>query len=155
VFPLGPYFFDAGKRLVKTPKLYFNDTGTAAHLSGLDTWTMIEKHAAAGPMLETWVAAELCKILPLIDHRLNLYFWRTQDGQEVDFLIERGDRLVAIEVKWASRLKDADVRGLDRCAENLKSKLHFSMVLYPGNEVAPLSASSVVLPMSIFMKITS
>ena len=154
VFLLRPYFSHAGKRLVKTPKLYFNDTGMAAHLSGLDTWAMIEKHAATGPMLETWVASELCKILPLLDHRFRLYFWRTQEGQEVDFLIERGDQLVAIEVKWTGRLKEADVRGLARCAENLKDKLRFSVVLYSGNEVVPLSAKSVALPLSIFFGVT-
>jgi hypothetical protein len=153
VFLLRPYFTHAGKRLVKTPKLYFNDTGMAIHFSGLDDWTTIEKLGASGPMLETWVACELCKILPILDHRFRLYFWRTQAGHEVDFLIERGDRLVAIEVKWASRLQEADARGLARCAEELKDKLRFSVVLYSGTETIPLSAKSVAIPLSIFFDV--
>lgn len=55
-------------------------------------------------MVETWVANELCKILPLLDHRFRLYFWRTHTGWEVDFLVERGEKLVALEVKWSHRI---------------------------------------------------
>jgi hypothetical protein len=56
----------AGKRLVKTPKLYFSESGMAVHFSGLDDWMTIEKQGFSGPMLESWVACELCKILPLL-----------------------------------------------------------------------------------------
>jgi hypothetical protein len=65
-------------------------------------------------------------------------------------MIERGGQLVAIEVKWVNRLKEADVQSLARCAENLKGKLRFSVVLYSGNDVVPLSVKSVALPLSIF-----
>jgi hypothetical protein len=153
IFLLRPYFTHAGKRLVKTPKIYFNDTGMAAHFIGADSWTALENQGNAGPMAETWVASELTKLLPLIDHRARLYFWRTQTGQEVDFLIERGGKLVAIEVKWAHRIENSVIRNLERCAQDLKDRLSFSVILYGGREIVPLSAKMVALPFPVFFGI--
>jgi len=50
--------------------------------------------------------------MPVLDHRFRLYFWRTQGGQEVDFLIERAGKLVAIEVKWSQQINESDIRNL-------------------------------------------
>ena len=153
IFQLQPYFVHGGKRLVKTPKIYFNDTGMACYLTGVDDWTVLENQGNAGPMVETWMAAELIKLMPLSDYRLRLYFWRTQTGQEVDFLVERGKDLVAIEVKWARRIEESDIRNLERCAEDLKDRLRFSVVLYGGTEIVPLSPKIVALPFPVFFGI--
>ena len=69
-------------------------------------------------------------------------------------MIERGEQLVAIVVKGAGLLKEADNRGLARCAENLTDKLRFSVVLYSGKEVVSLSAKRVALPLWIFFGVT-
>lgn len=153
IFLLQPYFTHVGKRLVKTPKIYFNDTGVASHFVGADDWSALENQGNAGPMVETWVASELMKLLPLLDYQLRPYFWRTQTGHEVDFLIERGRKLVAIEVKWGHRIEESDIRNLKRCAEDLKDRLHFSIVLYGGREIVPLSSKIVALPFSVFFGI--
>jgi len=65
IFLLRPYFTHAGKRLVKTPKIYFSDTGMASHLTGADDWPLLDKQGNAGPMVETWIASELLKLIPL------------------------------------------------------------------------------------------
>ena len=153
IFLLRPYFTHVGKRLVKTPKIYFNDTGMASHLAGADDWTALEKQANTGPMVETWIACELIKLLPFLDRRSGLYFWRTQAGQEVDFLIEQGGRLVAIEVKWAHRIEESEIRNLERCAGDLKDKLRFSVILYGGTEIVPFSPRIVALPFPVFFGI--
>jgi predicted AAA+ superfamily ATPase len=145
-----PYFTHLGKRLVKTPKLYFNDTGMAAHLMGINEWKALENQGHAGPMVETWVACELLKLMPILDHRFRLYFWRTQTGQEVDFLIERAGKLVAIEVKWGHRVDESDVKNLNRLAEDLKEKLLFSIILYSGVESVPFGPKMVAMPFPIF-----
>jgi len=145
-----PYFTHLGKRLVKTPKLYFNDTGMAAHLMGLNEWKALEGQGHAGPMVETWVACELLKLMPVLDHQFRLYFWRTQTGQEVDFLIERAGKLVAIEVKWGHRVDESDIKNLNRLAEDLKGRLLFSVILYSGVEGVPLSPKTVAMPFPIF-----
>lgn len=153
IFLLRPYFTRIGKRLVKTPKIYFCDTGMASHLMGVDDWSGLENQGNAGPLVETWVASELLKLIPISDQRLQLYFWRTQSGQEVDFLVERKGKLVAIEVKWAHRIDESDITNLKRCAEDLKEKLHFSIILYSGTEIVPFTPQIVAIPFPIFFGI--
>jgi predicted AAA+ superfamily ATPase len=155
IFLLRPYFTYAGKRLVKTPKLYFADTGMASHLRGVDDWTAVENQGGAGAIVETWIASELLKLMPVLDHRFKLYFWRTQTGQEVDFLIERGERLVAIEVKWAYRIGERDIANLKSCAQHLKERLSFSVILYRGTEIVPLDPEIVAIPFPLFFGIGS
>jgi predicted AAA+ superfamily ATPase len=145
-----PYFSHLGKRLVKTPKLYFNDTGMAIHLMGINDWKTLENQGHAGPMVETWVACELLKLMPVLDYQFRLYFWRTQTGQEVDFLIEKAGKVVAIEVKWGRQINEPDIRNLNRLAEDLKQRLLFSIILYSGVEAVPLGPKTVALPFPVF-----
>jgi predicted AAA+ superfamily ATPase len=153
VFYLRPYYTHVGKRLVKTPKLYFSDTGMASYLLGAHDWPALENQGQAGFFVETWVASELLKLMPLADHRLKLYFWRTQAGQEVDFMIERGKEIVALEVKWGRRIEEGDIRNMRRCAEELKDRLHLSVFLYGGSEVLALTENMVAIPFPTFFGI--
>ena len=96
---LPPYHRNLGKRLTKTPKLYFLDTGFAAWLAGVRDARELVSGGLRGPLFETFVVSEFIK------HKRNhlrpeeLYFWRDSVGHEIDLLIERGDRLVAVECK--------------------------------------------------------
>jgi predicted AAA+ superfamily ATPase len=153
IFLLRPYFTHIGKRLVKTPKIYFSDTGMALHLMGVDQWSVLENQGNAGPIVETWAASELLKLMPISDHRFQLYFWQTQSGQEVDFLIERVGKLIAIEVKWAHSISESDLSNLKSCAEDLKGKLHFSVILYSGTEIVPFTPQIVAIPFPVFFGI--
>ncbi|MCJ7610644.1 MAG: ATP-binding protein [Candidatus Aminicenantes bacterium] len=153
VFFVRPYYANIGNRLAKTPKIYFQDTGMAAYLAGFDDWGAVERQAAAGAMAETWTAGELRKLIGVTDSRIQLYFWRTHAGQEVDLLMERAGRLVAIEVKWGNRIDDAAVRNLERCAIDLKGALGLSIVLYGGKEVVALGPRILAVPFAIFFGI--
>jgi predicted AAA+ superfamily ATPase len=153
VFLLRPYFANIGKRLVKTPKVYLSDTGMASYLRGTDVWSLLEHQGQVGAMVETWVASELLKLISISGHRLQLYFWRTQTGHEVDFLLESGRKLVGIEVKWGQRVDDPTVSNLKRCAEDLKGNLHLSLVLYGGTEIVPFTTKIVAIPFSHFFGI--
>ncbi len=155
IFLLRPYFTHLGKRLIRTPKIYFSDTGMASYLMGADDWSVLEKQGNSGAMVETWVASELLKLLPISNHGFQLYFWRTQAGQEVDFLIERGRKLVAIEVKWSHRIDESHITNLKRCAEDLKDRLHFSVILYRGTEIVPFTPKIVAIPFPVFFGIES
>jgi len=155
IFLLRPYFTHLGKRLLKTPKIYFGDTGMALHLMGIDEWGVLEKQGHAGPIVETWVASEILKLISVTDHRFQLYFWRTQTGREVDFLIERGGKLLAIEVKWSHRIDESDITSLKQCAEDLKDKLLFSVIIYSGTEIVPISPKMIALPFPVFFGIAT
>jgi predicted AAA+ superfamily ATPase len=153
VFLLHPYFANIGKRMVKTPKLFFTDTGMACYLRGADEWSVLEQQGQAGALVETWVAMELLKTMSALDHRFQLFFWRTHVGQEVDFILEKGPKLVAIEVKWGQRIYDSDVLNLKRCSEDLKDRLHFSIILYGGTEIVPFTSRIVGVPFPAFFGI--
>jgi hypothetical protein len=94
-----PYHRNFGKRQVKTPKLYFLDTGLLCHLLRIADPADLQVHAARGAVFETWVVAETLK------HRYNrglpadLYFWRDNHGLEVDLVFEHQGRLHAVECK--------------------------------------------------------
>jgi predicted AAA+ superfamily ATPase len=150
VFLLTPYYANIGKRLVKTPKVFMNDTGMACYLRGVHDWSALEHQGQVGAMVETWAAAEILKLMAVTDYRFHLYFWRTHAGHEVDFLLELGGRLVAIEVKWSSKVGESALSSLERCHDDLKGKLLRSVVLYGGTEVVALTPKITAVPYSVF-----
>ncbi|WP_236861626.1 ATP-binding protein [Candidatus Magnetominusculus xianensis] len=97
---LEPYHRSLGKRLVKSPKLYFLDTGLAAHLMGLYSWDEIANTPMAGALWETYAFSQIQRYL--FSQGLTnppLYYWRTREGREIDFIIEKGGQFIAIEAK--------------------------------------------------------
>ena len=107
-----PYFAHVGKRLVKTPKVYFTDTGTLCYLAGLRD----AEHAAAGPMggaiMETAVLSEILKTLVHQGKEPQVHFWRTSAGSEVDFVVDTGEKLIPIEVKLSATPRAAMASGI-------------------------------------------
>ncbi|MDO9028417.1 MAG: ATP-binding protein, partial [Candidatus Roizmanbacteria bacterium] len=122
IFFVRPYYANIGKRLIKMPKVYLGDTGMACHLSAAEDWETLERQGRTGNMVETWAASELRKIISIGDMRYQLYYWRTYAGREVDFLLEHGERVAAIEVKWTQNLGESDLSGLKDCARDLKDR---------------------------------
>ncbi|MBI5233818.1 MAG: DUF4143 domain-containing protein, partial [Deltaproteobacteria bacterium] len=97
---LEPYHRNLGKRLVKSPKLYFLDTGLAANLMGLYSWQDIANSPMAGALWETYAFSQIQRhLLSQGTNNPPLYYWRTKDGREVDFIIEKGGQFIAIEAK--------------------------------------------------------
>lgn len=96
---LQPHHKNFNKRLIKSPKLYFYDTGLAAWLLNIQTPEQLAIHPARGQLFETWVISELIKYRYHQALASNLYFWRDHKGHEVDVLIERADKLLPIEIK--------------------------------------------------------
>ena len=150
IFLLRPYFANIGKRLVKTPKVYFGDTGMACHLTASDDFSILERQGRSGALVETWVANELRKLISLSATAPHLYYWRTHAGQEVDFLLEKGERIVAVEVKWTQRIEKTSIANLKRCASDLGKKIVFSMVLYTGTDLIALDTHTVAIPFGLF-----
>jgi len=100
VYLLPPYSSNFTKRIVKTPKVYFLDTGLACFLAGIDTPEVLEASYLSGAMLETYA---LCEILKGFWHNgkdtRNLYFYRDSNKKEIDFILEKNMTLYPIEVK--------------------------------------------------------
>jgi predicted AAA+ superfamily ATPase len=99
---LPPYHRNFGKRLVKTPKLYFLDVGLMTWLLGIRDAASLETHAARGALFETWVVSELLKQRFNAGQPADLHFWRDSTGREVDVVFETPTGLHAVEIKSGS-----------------------------------------------------
>jgi hypothetical protein len=114
---LPPHHRTFSKRLVKSPKLYFVDPGLAASLIGIEEARQVATHPLRGPLFETLIFAELLKGRAHAGRRPHLTFWRDNHGREVDFLIEAGGRLHAVEAKSAATVVPASLKALRDFAE--------------------------------------
>lgn len=102
VMQLQPYHTNFGKRLTKTPKLYFLDVGLMAWLLGLRDAQTLATHGARGALFETWVVSELVKQRLNSGQRAELFFWRDNTGHEVDVVYETPQGLQGMEIKSGS-----------------------------------------------------
>ncbi len=114
---LQPHFRNFNKRLTKTPKLYFYDTGLAAWLLGIQNPEQLATHPLRGELFETWAIGELIKARFNRALTSNLYFWRARSGLEVDALIERGNTLVPVEVKSGQTVVPDFLKRLEQWLE--------------------------------------
>ncbi len=116
VYLLEPYHRSLGKRLTKSPKIYFCDTGLAAYLIGLRTWEDIIRSPLCGALWETYVFNQILRFFTAKSMSSPIWFWQTQSGQEVDFLIEKGGQFIAFEAKFKSTPVKSDLTGLKALA---------------------------------------
>lgn len=99
IFRIQPHFRNFSKRLIKTPKLYFIDSGLLCTLLEIENPTQLITHAQRGAIFEGWVISELLKSRLHQDLRQNLFFWRDHKGLEVDVVLEKEGKLIPIEIK--------------------------------------------------------
>jgi len=111
VFLLQPYHRNFGKRLVKTPKLYFTDTGLAAWLVGIRDPELLALHPMRGTLFETWVVSEFRKFRLNRGLAPDLYFWRDNNGLEADLVFETDRGLQCIEIKSSQTVTPDLVRA--------------------------------------------
>ncbi len=146
---LRPYFANVGKRLVKTPKVYFTDVGTLCHLAGLKD----PEHAASGPMggaiMETAVLSEIVKTLTHRGIDPQIYFWRTVAGTEVDIIVETGGKLIPIEVKLSATPRPAMASAVQTFRRDLGDKAMPGYVVHPGDITLPLGTGVTALPFAV------
>ena len=131
VFFLQPHYQNFSKRLVKTPKLYFYDTGLACSLLGIKQPEDLNVHWARGALFENMVIADMMKNYFNRGETSPLYFWRDNTGNEIDCLIEQGDLIKSIEIKSAATVSSDFFKGLNFYKSlNEKTK---SYLVYGGN----------------------
>ncbi|MDM8007821.1 MAG: ATP-binding protein [Phycisphaerae bacterium] len=99
VFLLRPYHRNFNKRIIKSPKLYFVDTGLLCYLLRIRNPEELSFHAGRGPVFETWVVSEVLKLFHNRGQVPDVYFWRDSNGREVDLLIDLPGNLMVVEVK--------------------------------------------------------
>lgn len=112
IFQLQPWYNNMNKRIVKSPKLYFYDTGLLCFLLGIKTETVLQKHTAYGAIFENWILSEIRKNIFNNAQNEGMYYFRDSAGNEIDLILERENESIAIEIKSSKKIDDGMMRGL-------------------------------------------
>lgn len=141
-----PYFENMGKRLVKTPKVYFTDTGTLCYLTSLKD----PQHAADGPLggaiFENVVVTEIFKRLLHRGDTPQVYFWRTTYGVEVDIIIQSAGKIIPVEVKKTGTPHPKMARGIKILFGDFGDRIQNGFVIHGGDIRLPLAPRITALP---------
>ncbi|MCI0433199.1 MAG: ATP-binding protein [Gemmatimonadetes bacterium] len=137
---LSAYAVNRTKRLMKSPKVYWSDTGLALHLAG-----DIEPN---GRHLENLIVMDLLAWASLVTGPVSVLHWRTQKGLEVDLVVETPQRLLPVEVKAARRVSVSDARHLEQFLDDYADLADAGLLLYTGDETFWLTRRVLVVPWS-------
>jgi hypothetical protein len=133
-----PFYENFGKRLVKSPKLYLVDPGLACHILGLDTLRALERSPFLGPVWEGFVASEIVKQQVNAGKRREIYWFRDQQGLEVDFVIpETAARILLVEAKATRTPRPDDAEPILRLGRAMGGRVFRGLVVHRGTEGQP------------------
>jgi predicted AAA+ superfamily ATPase len=144
VYILKPYYNNLAKRLIKTPKIYFLDTGLASYLVGWDNPQVLQNGTMSGAIFETFVIGEIIKSWTNthgVTPNMNFFYLRDKDGNEIDLLIKRGDVLYPVEIKKHINCDKGDIaafRQLDRIPDIIRGE---GCVVCMADDVFPITST--------------
>lgn len=149
VATLQPWYTNALKRIVRTPKLHFLDTGLLAAVRGLNFRRVKADRGEFGAVLESFVFAEVLKLMTATDLELTPYHFRDGQMNEVDIVLERDDGMIAgIEVKASATVRSGDFAGLRVLAEACKERFACGVVLHDSADMVPFGERLAAAPVS-------
>ncbi|MBT7409402.1 MAG: DUF4143 domain-containing protein, partial [Methylococcales bacterium] len=132
VFKLEPYFENFGKRVIKSPKIYFTDTGLLCYLLGIENIKQLQRDPLIGNIFENLVVTEALKARLNQGMNPNLFYFRTTKGTEIDLIYKRGKDLIPIEIKSSMTFHQGFVKGIN----NFKAMTDLAIngyVIYAGD----------------------
>lgn len=142
IFVLPPYFENIGKRLVKSPKLYFSDTGLLCRLMNFQTPEEVAGHYNAGAIFETFVVMEIIKSWIHNGRKPDFYFYRDSEQNEIDLLIHYQGKYFPIEIKTTTAPKSSMLKGI-RSFRKIKPDCGTAALISLAQETVPLDANTV------------
>jgi predicted AAA+ superfamily ATPase len=148
VVELQPWFENIGKRVVKSPKLYFADVGLAAFLLGIHTAEQASRDPLRGNLYENLIVADVLKRFCNVGRRPELFFYRDTHGNEVDLLIRQGRQLTPVEIKSANTFSVDFLKGIRRFREAAgEERVGEGFVLFNGEQVHQVQGVRVANPL--------
>ena len=147
---LRPYFINIGKSFVKSPKVYFNDTGVLCSLLKINSKEQLINSTYSGQIYETYVFCELQKHISYLQKSSQMFHYRTNDKKEIDFIIEIDNKILAIEIKQSSSVKKDDFKHIIDLQNKIDKKC-LGVVFYNGEIVVEFSDDLVAIPFGIFL----
>ena len=146
VFRLQPYHANFNKRIVKMPKLYFYDTGLAVALLGVENAEQLKLHPFRGSLFENMVVINFLKKRYNSGKSNNLFFWRDNVGNEIDLIIESGQKLFPVEIKSGQTITTEFFKGITFW--NKMTQTEGGIVVYGGDMMQKRSNGVTVVPLN-------
>lgn len=149
---LRAYSSNVSKRFIKSPKLFMTDSGIFTHLLGITSIEEIHGSSHKGDIFETFVYGELLKHISYSMTQPSLYHYRTNDKKEIDFILEKGNTIIAIEVKASHTVKRDDFKHIADFQSKSKQNV-LGIVLYAGEHILPFGneiAQRFAVPLNVF-----
>ncbi|OGT41989.1 MAG: ATPase [Gammaproteobacteria bacterium RIFCSPHIGHO2_12_FULL_37_34] len=145
---LMPWHANINKRLIKTPKIFCNDSGFACYFFGISDIQQLHTSPFLGALAETWLWSEFRKLL-IFHPEIHSSFYRTYAGREIDFVLNRGNQYVGIEFKFARTVSSNDFAGLKDMQSEVDNML--GVVLYTGDQLAAFSDKLIAVPLNLIL----
>jgi predicted AAA+ superfamily ATPase len=139
------YFVNRNKRLVKSPKVFYVDPAISIFLAGYHDAESLMKSRELGHFFETLVYLHIRALCELVTPKAGLYYWRTVSGREIDFVIERGRRLLAIEVKYTSNPTAYDIKNLLEFMNDYPETIR-GVLVHSGDGIKWLHSKVIAVP---------
>jgi predicted AAA+ superfamily ATPase len=150
IYLLKPYHENIGKTFVKSPKVFLTDSGIASHILGVRSRSDLPKSTHKGVIYETFVFAELLKHVSFSKHIVEIFYYRTQDKKEIDFVLKKGNEILAIEVKAAFSVSIKDFRHIidfqNRSAHKVKG-----IIFYNGDKTVRFAKNLFAIPLAAIL----
>jgi len=147
-----PFYFNKGKRIIKSPKVYFLDTGLLCYLSGISSNKQIFKGPFSGQMLETAMVGEVAKNFYNQGKVPRIYWWRTSHGDEVDFVIENKGRIIPVEVKLSANINSDMAKGLISFCNLFREKINKAFLVSLSKEKLTIQKKIIAIPFAEFVE---
>lgn len=144
IFLLQPHFENFSKRLIKSPKLYFFDTGLACWLLKIGSAEQVNEHYLRGSLVESLVISEMYKQFCNQGQEPSIYFWRDSHGREIDCLLDYGTTLIPIEIKSGKTINQRFFDGLHYWCDLAKIDHSKGYVVYGGTETQSRSLGTII-----------
>ncbi len=142
IFRLNPYFENFGKRIIKSPKIYFTDVGLASYLLGIESPALVARDPLLGNLFENMVVLEALKARLNAGKEPELYFYRDNKGNEVDLLFRRNRQLIPIEIKAAMTFNPEFAKGIAQF-QKIASSTQKGYIIYAGHLTPELPHAQV------------
>ncbi len=143
IFRLNPYFENFGKRIIKSPKIYFTDIGLASYLLGIESPALATRDPLIGNLFENMVVIEALKARLNVGKEPELYFYRDNKGNEVDLLFRQNRQLIPIEIKSAMTFNPEFAKSIAQF-QKIASSAQKGHIIYAGNLTPELTHASVL-----------
>lgn len=134
IIRLVPYFENFGKRIIKSPKLYFTDVGFATFLLDIENTNQLSRDPLRGNLFENLVIMDILKQRYNQGNTTPLYYFRDQHGNEVDLILKTGNQLIAVEIKASQTFSPHFLKGLDYFQTLIGERYQQGYLIYSGNE---------------------